>query len=158
MRRNKEGWSLVELAIVVTIIGILAALAIPLFKMIMVRSQLSTLANDLRTHGEAFHRYAMENGDYPPSSGSGSIPVVLKGYLSPMWTEPSPIGGAYSWVRVDTASGTDAYIQIVSTGANPFALSYSDLLKLDEKIDDGSAGSGFLRVSGRRVRYFISKS
>ena len=156
---RKSGFSLLEIAIVVSIIGILAALAIPLFRHIALRSRISAVANDLRIHGGALHRYAMEEGTYPPSMGSGSIPPELKGYLTTAWTLPSPVGGVYSW-RADDPSATspDAYIQITPTGEHPFAITYDDLLELDKVIDDGSPGSGVLQISGTRVRYYVSQA
>ena len=157
VKQHRSGFSLVELAIAVSIIGILAALAIPLYNLIMVRSRISTLASDLRSHADAILRYTMEVGEYPDSFGSGSIPSELQGFLPNAWLESSAIGGEYSWHKDSAADGTDAYIQVSPTSESPFAVGYNDLLKLDEEIDDGSAGKGYLRISGSRVRYYVSQ-
>lgn len=151
--RKKEGWTLVELAIVVVIIGILAALAIPVFKTILLRSRLSGLAVDLRTHSEAFHRFAMEQGDYPTSFGS-TISGEMQGYLSTTWQEPAPVGGIFTWQKTNGAKST-SYIQVLETGTEPFAIGLSDVVKLDSKIDDGNLGSGYLQVAGNRIRYYL---
>lgn len=151
--RKKEGWSLVELAIVVVIIGILATLAIPVFKLILLRSRLSGLASDLRTHSEAFHRYAMEEGDYPPSFGS-TISTEMTGYLSSTWQEPSPVGGRFTWEKKSGAKAS-TYIQIVESGGKPFAIGLADVVRLDDKIDDGNLSSGYLQVAGNRIRYYL---
>ncbi len=153
--RKREGWTLVELAIVVTIIGILAALAIPVFKLILLRSRLSGLAIDLRTHSEAFHRYAMETGEYPPSFGY-SISTEMKGFLSATWQEPTPVGGRFHWVRTQgSGPNNDIYIQIIETSGSEFAIGLSDIVKLDDKIDDGNLGTGYLQVAGSRIRYYL---
>ncbi|MGC9451031.1 MAG: type II secretion system protein [Oceanipulchritudo sp.] len=155
---EKTGWSLIEIAIVVTIIGILAALAIPLFSLILKRSRLSGLANDLRQHSQSILNYTMDDkgggGDFPDS---GPLLPDLEGYLSPIWDDPSPVGGNYSWHYVGKGNPktSSAYIQISATGLSPFAIDLSDVVSLDRKIDDGNLGSGILQVAGNRIRYYV---
>jgi Tfp pilus assembly major pilin PilA len=51
--------------IVVTIIAILAGLAIPAFQKVAVASQNSRLANDLRRFGHMMDVFIMDTGTYP---------------------------------------------------------------------------------------------
>jgi type IV pilus assembly protein PilA len=59
--KNKKGFTLVEIMIVVVIIGLLTALAIPAFQKVRNRSITSTVENDARQLGHAAQQYFLEN-------------------------------------------------------------------------------------------------
>lgn len=62
MNRSKKGFTLVEIMIVVVIIGLLAALAIPAFNKVRATSQDKYVANALRQIAGAADQYFMETG------------------------------------------------------------------------------------------------
>ena len=62
MKNSKKGFTLVEIMIVVVIIGLLAAMAIPAFKKVRDTSQTKAITNNLRQLASAADQYFLENG------------------------------------------------------------------------------------------------
>ena len=63
---NRGAFTLIELLIVVAIIGILAAIAIPNFLEARVRAKVASVRSDMRTLGMAAEMYAADHNEYPP--------------------------------------------------------------------------------------------
>jgi len=59
---SKKGFTLVEIMIVVVIIGLLAAMAIPAFQKVRASSQDKAVTNNMRQLGAAADQYFLENG------------------------------------------------------------------------------------------------
>src|SRR5678810_1027885 len=86
MLRNRKGFTLIELLIVVVIIGILAAIAIPKFANTKQKAYITAMKSDLRnlvTSGEAYfsdsssYTATIANLKYNSSTGVSSPTVVL---------------------------------------------------------------------------------
>jgi type IV pilus assembly protein PilA len=88
--RNKKGFTLVEIMIVVVIIGLLAAMAIPAFQKVRESSRESTLINDARQLGAAAQQYLLESGETSVSidytSETGVLGAPLDEYLRAIGT------------------------------------------------------------------------
>lgn len=65
IRNKRQGFTLVEIMIVVAIIGLLAAIAMPSFAKARRNAQVAAQMNDLRILEDAFQLYAMENKGFP---------------------------------------------------------------------------------------------
>jgi type IV pilus assembly protein PilA len=69
MFRRNEGFTLVELMVVVLIIGILVAIAIPIFNAAKGNAQLKSCQANQRTIEGAFQTYAASNNGTYPTAG-----------------------------------------------------------------------------------------
>lgn len=79
MRKLNKGFTLVEIMIVVAIIALLAAIAVPGFLRARKRSQGTTIKNDLRLIDAAVDQYAIEY-----NMGTGTVTADnVKLYLKP---------------------------------------------------------------------------
>ena len=62
--KNKKGFTLLELLVVVLIIGILAAIVLPQYKMAVLKSKYATMKDIVRVVKEAEQRYYMLYNEY----------------------------------------------------------------------------------------------
>jgi prepilin-type N-terminal cleavage/methylation domain-containing protein len=69
MRKHGKGFTLIELLIVVAIIGILAAIAIPNFLQAQVRAKVSKCQAEMRNIGMAFETYRVDHNSTPRGLG-----------------------------------------------------------------------------------------
>jgi len=77
-RRNaKHGFTLIELLIVIAIIGILAAIAIPMYRNYVIRARLTEVTNGMMNIAAAVASYYQENDVFPSASGKGNIQTSL---------------------------------------------------------------------------------
>jgi prepilin-type N-terminal cleavage/methylation domain-containing protein len=79
MSRNKKGFTLIELLIVVVIIGILAAIAIPKFANTKDKAYVAAMKSDLRNLATYEEQYAADNnGGY--FAGTATTAGPLQGF------------------------------------------------------------------------------
>src|SRR5437660_4840217 len=93
LKQDNQGFTLVEIMIVVAIIGLLAALAIPGFVKARKQSQGRRIINDARQMDAAVDQWALENGkkDGDPVDTAGAST-----YLKTAWTANDLLNNAYT--------------------------------------------------------------
>ena len=79
MKKVQQGFTLIELMIVVAIIGILAAIAIPAYQDYTIRAQVSEGINLASGAKAAIAEYFMDTGDLPSSNGAAGLEATITG-------------------------------------------------------------------------------
>ncbi len=80
MKKQQSGFTLIELMIVVAIVGILAAIAIPAYRDYMTRSKVSECAASLGACKTSVAEYAASRGSMPPSTASAGCSTTASQY------------------------------------------------------------------------------
>jgi type IV pilus assembly protein PilA len=111
--RSSKGFTLVEIMIVVVIIGLLAAMAIPAFQKVRASSQDKAVLNNMRQLGAAADQYFLENGT--STAGITSL-VGSSAYIKALNTVANE---AYP------ATYTQGYSIVVTNIAGARSLSYA---------------------------------
>lgn len=108
--RNQRGFTLVELMIVVAIIGILTAIAFPLYANIQARARVAKAQADVRTLASAVVVYSAHTGGLPGTLDDLTSAVTVNGvsagpFVSPVPLPPQPNWDA-SYSYTDNGDGT----------------------------------------------------
>lgn len=90
----KKGFTLIELLIVVAIIAILAAIAVPNFLEAQTRAKVSRVRADMRSLATGLESYRVDNNRYPPMSDFG---------LPDRTTDPGFHSRMPSWITTPVA-------------------------------------------------------
>ncbi|ACO33890.1 MULTISPECIES: type II secretion system protein [Acidobacterium] len=84
LRRREQGFTLIELIVVMMIIAILTAIAVPRFTAAIQNAREAALKEDLHVMRDAIDAYTMDKGKAPQSLDD----LVQAGYLRAIPTDP----------------------------------------------------------------------
>jgi general secretion pathway protein G len=118
--RGANGFTLLELMIVVSIIGILATLAVPSYQASVVKAKEAALRQDLSTLRDVLDQHKADQGKYPPSLSA----LVGTGYLRGIPKDPFT-GATTTWQEIsDPVEGgvVDVFsgAEFVGTDGTPY--------------------------------------
>jgi prepilin-type N-terminal cleavage/methylation domain-containing protein len=111
IRNDKSAFTLVEIMIVVAIIGLLAALAIPGFVKARKQSQGRRILNDARQMDAAIDQWALENGK---KDGDTVDTVGAATYLKTAWKTQDLLSNNFT---VNTVGATQLQISATTKSA-----------------------------------------
>ena len=157
MKATRHGFTLVEIMIVVVIIGLLAAMAIPAFQRVKQRSQVSRFANDIRVFAQGLETLMLELGTLPGDPGSGSLSggrAELADYINAgKYEQPTSLGGVWD---IDSGDYGVRCVVGVDLGGSPSPLQLAGLAAVDTLIDDGDLTTGvFQGFDSNRRGYLL---
>ena len=109
---RKSGFTLVEIMIVVAIIGLLAAIAIPNFVRAREQAQLQSILNNLRVIEGAKDQYALENKLGTGDATADGDSSVLDDYLKTPVADMNVVGETYAVNNIGTPATATATVDL----------------------------------------------
>jgi len=136
-KKGQQGFTLVELLIVVGILAVIAAVAIPSLIMFMGSGEREAFDSDESILQEIVNAYSVEeDGSYPTESGGAGVidfdELITKGYFAKIPGSAVADGGDYAWA-------IDAKGNIVTT----YGDTASDTLVLNLTFNEGEGDTAY---------------
>ncbi len=127
-KKNQGGFTLIELLIVVAIIGIIAAIAIPNLLNAIDRGKQKRTMADIRSVGTAVEAYAVDVNFYPRNLTYGPLGTTVAVHVEPTFIRQAP--------------DTDGWGGDLSYGSDTLGTEYSVRSFAKDRVKSSTANTG----------------
>lgn len=140
-RQARQGFTLVEILIVIVILGILAAIVLPGFAGVARSAEQAAFIREVRIYADAAMVFRVRTGGFLEAPGAGAVPAGFADYVDEQdWVRPTPIGGLWDCLLNDL--GVVAAIGVTFDDKVP---DDDYMLQIDRTFDDGMLETGMFR-------------
>lgn len=137
---RKRGFSLVELVIVVVILAVVSAIAVPRLSSASGNARYNATNAGFRNLSAAMDAYFMDHYAYPPNSGIAELPDGMNGYPHEnAFARVPPIGTAWDW------NGPGSGINPFGSNLSIHSVTVEDSAEMESRFDDGDPTTGDYR-------------
>ena len=95
--RRRLGFTLIELMITVTIVGLLARIAIPRVNSFRLKARAARIVSDLEVIRGAAFAVMADSSRWPEGEAVGTVPAIMSPYLSSSVSFNPEVGVSYAW-------------------------------------------------------------
>ena len=112
MKRVQQGFTLIELMIVVAIVGILAAIALPAYQDYVVRSKMSETEAAIAACKTSVSEYVSTHSKFPADIGAAGCGNTASQYVN----NGSVSACLINYISANTGAGTECTLTLLASG------------------------------------------
>jgi type IV pilus assembly protein PilE len=120
--KKSQGFTLIELMIVIAVIGILMAIAIPNYNEHVIRGRITGATSALADMSVRMEQYFQDNRTYVGACAAGTVAPMPANTATFTFTCPAPSATAFSIVATGAGSMTGFTYVVLQSGRNTTAL------------------------------------